>query len=104
MGGSQNNKVRVCKKVRNRSREDDKKHGTVNFNVTGYNELENKYACINPVRGPKEENYTVADSGFTGNFMAVSVHLNNVLPTTSIINAKFTNGQIIVSIMEGELY
>ena len=38
-----------------------------------------------------------------GNFMAVSSHLNNVRPTTKIINTHFPNEQIIRSTMEGEL-
>ena len=46
----------------------------------------------------------VADSGCTGNFMAVYDHLNNALSTKNTINAKFPNGQIIRSTMEGELY
>ena len=36
--------------------------------------------------------------------MAVSDHLNNVRPTTNIINEKCPNGQIIISTMEGESY
>ena len=51
----------------------------------------------------KEENSAVADSGCTGNFMALSAQLNNVKPTTKITNAEFPNGQIIRSTMEGEL-
>ena len=46
----------------------------------------------------------VAYSGCTKNFMVVSAHLNNVQPTTDIINTKFPNGQIIRSTMEGGLY
>ena len=38
-----------------------------------------------------------------GKFMAVSAHLNNVRPTTNIINETFPNGNIIISTMEGEL-
>ena len=50
----------------------------------------------------KKENSTVADSGCPVNFMTVPVHLNNVRPTTKIINENFPNGQIIRSTMEGE--
>ena len=50
-----------------------------------------------------EENYSVADSGSTGIFMAVSTHLKNVRPTKNIINEKYPNGQIIRSTMEGEI-
>ena len=35
--------------------------------------------------------------------MEVSSHLNNVHPTTNIINVECNNGQIIISTMEGEL-
>ena len=69
------------------------------------------HVCVNITHLPttkstqekKEENVTVADSGRTGNFMAVSAHLNNVQPTTNMINEKFPSGQIIRSIIEGEL-
>ena len=36
--------------------------------------------------------------------MSVSPNINNVRPTTNIINAKFSYRQIIISTMEGELY
>ena len=36
--------------------------------------------------------------------MTVSSHLNNVQPTTNIIDEKCPNGQIIISTMEGGLY
>ena len=42
--------------------------------------------------GNKRKKSAVADSGCTGNCMAVSDHLNNVKPTTNIINAKCPNG------------
>ena len=47
----------------------------------------------------KEENSAVADSGCTVNFLAVSYHLNNVQPTTNMIDAKCLNGHIIISTM-----
>ena len=51
----------------------------------------------------KEETSAINDSGCTMNFMAVSAHLNNVLPTKIIINAKYINGYIIKFTMEGDL-
>ena len=51
----------------------------------------------------KEGNYAVAYSGYTVNLMSVSSHLNNVQPTTNIIDAKYPNGQIIRSKIEGRL-
>ena len=70
----------------------------------------NMYVAISLMRQPqqnkqetKEENSAVADSGCTGNFMAVSAHLNNAQPKTKIINEKCPTGHIIRSTMEGEL-
>ena len=51
----------------------------------------------------KRGEFAVADSGRTKKFMAVSDHLKNVRPTTNIIIETFTNGNIIISTMEGEL-
>ena len=51
----------------------------------------------------KEGNSAVPVSGCMGNFMSVSDQLNNVQPTTNIINEIFPNGQIIRSTMEGEI-
>ena len=71
----------------------------------------NMYVAISLMRQPqqnkqetKEENSAVADSGCTGNFMAVSAHLNNLQPTTKIINRTFPKVQIIRSTVEIELY
>ena len=50
----------------------------------------------------KDYNSAVADSAWTGNFMAVSAHVNNMWPTTNIINENFPNGQKIISTMKGE--
>ena len=52
----------------------------------------------------EQGNYAVADSRCTGNCMAVSDHLNNLEPTTKIINENFPNGQIIKSTMWGGVY
>ena len=51
----------------------------------------------------KEGNSAVPVSGCMGNFMSVSDQLNNVQPTTNIINEIFPNGQIIRSTMEEKL-
>ena len=88
MGGSQKNKLRVCKKGWKRGRGDDHKHSTLNCNGTIYNEPENTYLCSNIAQAPttkntqetKEENSAVSDLGCTRSFTAVSSHLNNVQP------------------------
>ena len=51
----------------------------------------------------EQGNSAVTDSVCTGNFMTVSAHLNNVQPTSKIINVKYPNVQIIRSTTEGEL-
>ena len=110
MEGLQNNKAWVWKRGQNKSGGDDHKHISINCKGTIYNGFENTYECSNLSWDPnqknaktKDENSAVADSGCTGNFMTVSNHLNNVLPTTNIINVIFSNAQIIRSTIEGEL-
>ena len=111
MGVSKNNNTYVCKKGWKIYGRDDQKHISLNFNGIIYNLFESIYVCRNLDWAPttknkqetKEENSAVADSGFTRNFMEVSAHLNNVQPATKIINAKFPNGYIIRSTIEGGL-
>ena len=40
---------------------------------------------------------------YARDFMTLYAHLNNVPPTTNIINSKYTNGQIIRFTIEGGL-
>ena len=84
MGVSQNNNARLWKKVQNIGGGNNQKHSTVNLNGADYNGIKNTYVCSNLSQAPtkknkiEQENSAVADSGCTGNFMAVSAQLKNV--------------------------
>ena len=47
MGGSQNNKARICKKGLNIGVGGNQKHSTVDLNGTTYNGIKNTYVCGN---------------------------------------------------------
>ena len=56
MGGSQNNKEFLWKKVQKRGGVDNQKHIAVKLNGTAYNGIENTYLCSNLSQGTTTKN------------------------------------------------